>query len=86
VAYHAAKEGAGKLLYLMAVISTALAFINILPIPVLDGGHILFIGIEKIRGKPLSEKVRSISQIVGLCLLLLLMVYATHNDILRLLG
>lgn len=84
--YLAAQEGLGKLLYITALISAALAFLNILPIPVLDGGHLLFLAIEKIRGKPVSEKVRTVSQIVGLTLLLMLVVYAVRNDILRLLG
>ncbi|MFW6457110.1 MAG: RIP metalloprotease RseP, partial [Planctomycetota bacterium] len=82
--YRAAEQGLGKLLYLMAIISGALAFLNILPIPVLDGGHLMFEGIQKIRGKPVSEKVRGISQTIGMVLLLMLVVYAIRNDILRL--
>jgi regulator of sigma E protease len=82
--YRAAQEGIGKLLYLTAMISIALAFLNILPIPVLDGGHLLFVGIEKLRGKPVGEKVRMASQIVGLSLLILLLAYVVRNDILRL--
>ncbi len=82
--YHAASQGMGQLLYFSAMISVALAFLNILPIPVLDGGHLLFVGIEKLRGKPLSERIKHISQTVGLALLLLLVVYAVRNDILRL--
>ncbi len=82
--YHAAAGGMGQLLYFSALISAALAFLNILPIPVLDGGHLMFIGIEKVRGKPVSEKVRGLSQTLGLALLLLLVFYAIRNDILRL--
>ncbi len=82
--YRAAEQGLGKLLYLMAIISGALAFLNILPIPVLDGGHLMFEGIEKIRGKPVSNKVRGISQTIGMVLLLSLVVYAIRNDLVRL--
>ncbi len=86
VAYHAASRGVGQLLYFSAMISMALAFLNILPIPVLDGGHLMFIGIEKIRGRPVGEKAKAVSQSIGLTLLLLLVAYAFRNDILRLLG
>jgi len=81
--YHAAKRGIGMLLYMTAVISAAIAYLNILPIPVLDGGHLLFLAIEKVRGRRVGERALSIAQTVGLVLLVLLMVYATRNDILR---
>jgi len=83
--YLAAKEGPGKLLYLTAMLSIALAFLNIWPIPVLDGGHLLFVAIEKLRGKPVGEKVMTVSQLVGLGLLIMLIAYAVRNDLLRLL-
>ena len=67
----------------MAVISINLGILNLLPIPVLDGGHILFLGIEALRRKPLSEKVIMVSQRIGLALLLLLMAFAFYNDIVR---
>ncbi len=86
VSYGAAKQGLGKLVYMTAVISAAIAFLNILPIPVLDGGHLLFLAIEKVRGRRLSERVMGIAQTVGLVLLILLVVYVTRNDILRLLS
>jgi regulator of sigma E protease len=70
----------------MAVISINLGILNLLPIPVLDGGHILFLGIEALRRKPLSEKVIMISQRIGLALLLLLMAFAFYNDIVRLIA
>jgi regulator of sigma E protease len=66
------------------VISINLGILNLLPIPVLDGGHILFLGIEALRRKPLSEKVIMISQRIGLALLLMLMAFAFYNDIVRL--
>jgi len=86
VTYNAAQQGLGKLFYFMAFISATLAFINILPIPVLDGGHIVFVGIEKIRGKPVSEKLMAVIQYIGLAFLILLILYVTKNDIVRLFG
>lgn len=68
----------------MAIININLGVLNLLPIPILDGGHVLFLGIEAIRKKPLSEKVVSISQKIGLAILLTLMVVVFYNDILRL--
>jgi regulator of sigma E protease len=74
------------LLRFMALFSVNLAILNILPIPILDGGHVVFLLFEKIRGKPISEKVRIRLSQVGLILLLLLMVFVTWNDGLRLFG
>ena len=85
VSYQAASQGLGKLLYLTAVISGSLAFMNILPIPVLDGGHLLFIFLEKVRGRRLGERALIWSNAVGLALLLLLVMYVTWNDIMRML-
>ncbi len=83
VAYWAAAEGAGKLLYITAVISVAIAFLNLLPIPVLDGGHLLFLAVEKIRGRRVAENIMIAAQTVGLVLLGALVLYVTWNDILR---
>jgi regulator of sigma E protease len=69
---------------LTALLSMVLAFMNLLPIPALDGGHILFIFIESITGKKLSDKFMERAQIVGMVLLLSLMVFAVGNDILKL--
>ena len=82
--YNAAKLGIGKLLYLTAAISAMLAFLNVLPIPVLDGGHLLFLAIEKLRGRRLGARVMSVAQTVGFVLLMLLVAYTVRNDILRL--
>ena len=82
--YESAKSGIGKLMYFMAIISINLAVINILPVPVLDGGHLLFLGIEKIKGSPISEKAMAIANYVGFALIISLMIYATKNDIMRL--
>ncbi|MFO7955551.1 MAG: RIP metalloprotease RseP [Candidatus Brocadiia bacterium] len=84
--YQAAEEGAGKLLYITAVISAAIGFFNLLPIPVLDGGHLLFVAIEKIRGRRLAEHVMTGAQTVGFVLLMALVIYVTWNDILRWIG
>lgn len=70
----------------LAFISINLALINLLPIPVLDGGHLLYYAIEWIRGRPLSEAVQALGQQAGMVALLMLMVLAFYNDILRLLG
>lgn len=70
----------------MALISVSLAVLNLLPIPVLDGGHLLYYAIEWIRGRPLSEAVQSVGQQAGMVALLMLMTVAFYNDILRLFG
>lgn len=68
----------------MAIININLGILNLLPIPILDGGHILFLGIEAIRRKPLNEKIIAIAQRIGLAIILTLMVFALYNDIIRL--
>ncbi len=83
IAYKTAEEGMADLIYILAFISINLAILNILPIPVLDGGHILFLIIEKIRGRPLSEKIRARLDMVGMALILGLVVFAVWNDISR---
>jgi regulator of sigma E protease len=80
----AASQGFGGLLFLIAILSITLGVMNILPIPVLDGGHLLFFVIEAVLGRPLSIRKREIAQQVGLALLLLLMALAFYNDIIRL--
>jgi regulator of sigma E protease len=78
-----AKAGVGSLISFIALISINLAIINLLPIPVLDGGHLLFFLIEAIKGKPVSIKVREHAQQVGLFLLIMLMILVFYNDITR---
>ncbi len=82
----AAKQGFLSLLGLAAFLSVNLAILNILPIPVLDGGHLVFLTIEAIKRKPVSLKGRLIAQQIGMGLLLLLMVAITYNDIMRVVG
>ncbi|WP_417789051.1 RIP metalloprotease RseP [Terasakiella pusilla] len=80
----AAKSGFDNLIYLMAVLSVNLGLINLFPIPMLDGGHLVFYAIEAIRGKPLSEKAQEYGFRLGLTLVLGLMVFATWNDLVQL--
>ena len=79
-----ASQGALSFFTFMAVISINLGILNLLPIPILDGGHLMFLGIEAVRKKPLSEKVIITAQKIGLVLLLALMAFAFYNDIVRL--
>lgn len=83
VSHSWAGQGIAKLLFFLCMLSMNLAFLNVLPIPVLDGGHLFFLLIEKIKGSPVSERVLSYSQIVGIVLIVSLMVYVTFNDIQR---
>lgn len=77
----AAEKGFGNFLYLLAFLSIQLGVLNLLPIPVLDGGHVAFMAYEAVARKPLSPKKRLIAQQVGMVLLLTLMVFVTVNDI-----
>ncbi|MEW6026309.1 MAG: RIP metalloprotease RseP [Planctomycetota bacterium] len=86
VSYRMAKEGAGDFLWLLALISINLAVLNLLPIPVLDGGTIAFCFIEKIKGSPVSIKAQAIAQYAGLGILLLLVTFTFFNDIQRILN
>jgi regulator of sigma E protease len=84
VAFAIAGENFWEFIYFLGLISINLAVVNFLPIPVLDGGHMIFLIYEKIRGKPASEQVRSGATIVGLLLILSLMVFVIILDINRL--
>jgi regulator of sigma E protease len=79
----AASVGAFTYFNFIAIISINLAILNLLPVPVLDGGHILFFFIEALRGKPLSEKIMGAANKVGMALLLLLITFVFYNDIVR---
>ncbi|MBF0284747.1 MAG: RIP metalloprotease RseP [Magnetococcales bacterium] len=80
-----AKQGAASLLFFMCLISVNLGILNLLPIPVLDGGHLLFFSIEAIKGTPVSEGTRIIATRVGMTLLAGLMLLAFYNDLARVL-
>ncbi len=82
----AASQGASSVVFLIAILSINLGVLNLLPIPILDGGHLLFFGIEAILRKPLGERQREIAQQVGLLLLVGIMVFAFWNDIERLIS
>jgi len=86
VAGEAVQRGPVQALQLTAFLSINLAILNLLPIPILDGGHLLFSLIEWLRGTPVSLRKREIAQQVGLVLLVGLMVFAFYNDIFRLFG
>jgi regulator of sigma E protease len=73
-----------NLLYFMGLLSVNLGILNLLPIPVLDGGHLVFLSIESIRRKPLSDRTMEISQKIGIAILGTLMIFVFYNDIARL--
>lgn len=79
-----ANEGMLNLIHFIALISVNLAVLNLLPIPVLDGGHVVFFAIEGLLGRPLGPKKVEWAQRAGMILLLLLMVFVFYNDIMRL--
>jgi regulator of sigma E protease len=77
------KAGLFSFIFLLSYISINLAIINLLPIPVLDGGHLLLFAIEGITGKPVEGKPREVAQQIGLFILIMLMLFAFYNDIVR---
>lgn len=81
---YSAKAGIDKFLVFLAIVSISLGVLNLLPIPVLDGGHLLYYLIEAVKGSPLSERAMYHGQQIGIMMLLGLMVLAFYNDILRL--
>lgn len=81
-----AQRGIANYLFLVALLSINLGVLNLLPIPMLDGGHLLFFLIEAVRGKPLDVRQRERAQQMGLVMLLFVMVYAFYNDLARIFG
>ena len=77
----AAKSGLADFIYFLAFLSLQLGILNLLPIPVLDGGHFLFFGIEGIRRRPLSMRIRGVMEQTGFFLLIFLMLIVTLNDV-----
>ena len=75
--------GLAALINLAAVLSISIGLLNLFPVPLLDGGHLLFYMVEAVRGRPLSERAQEMGFRIGLGLVLMLMVFATYNDILR---
>ena len=84
IAGQTASMGLVYFIRFMALVSVSLGVLNLLPIPVLDGGHLLFFGVEAIKGSPVSEKVQIFFQQIGMALLMLLMVTAVAVDVQRL--
>jgi regulator of sigma E protease len=76
--------GLAALIHLTAVLSISIGLLNLFPVPLLDGGHLLFYAVEVVRGRPLSERAQEMGFRIGLGLVLMLMVFATYNDILHL--
>jgi regulator of sigma E protease len=76
--------GLAALIHLAAVLSISIGLLNLFPVPLLDGGHLLFYAVEAVRGRPLSERAQEMGFRIGLGLVLMLMVFATYNDILHL--
>jgi regulator of sigma E protease len=76
--------GMAALIHLAAVLSISIGLLNLFPVPLLDGGHLLFYAVEAVRGRPLSERAQEMGFRIGLGLVLMLMVFATYNDILHL--
>jgi regulator of sigma E protease len=79
-----ASIGIAALIHLAAVLSISIGLLNLFPVPLLDGGHLMFYAVEAIRGRPLSERAQEMGFRIGLALVLMLMVFATYNDILHL--
>lgn len=84
VAGASAESGLRSFLNFMAYLSISLGVLNLLPVPVLDGGHLVFYTLEWVRGKPLSERIQALGMQAGMALILGLMVFAVFNDIARL--
>ncbi len=79
-----ATEGFASLFSLTAVLSVSIGLLNLFPVPLLDGGHLLFYAIEAARGRPLSERAQEVGFRIGLAIVVMLMIFATYNDILHL--
>jgi regulator of sigma E protease len=79
-----ASAGIVALIHLAAVLSVSIGLLNLFPIPLLDGGHLLFYAIEAVRGRPLSERAQEVGFRIGLAVVLMLMIFATFNDIVHL--
>jgi len=72
------------LIHLAAVLSVSIGLLNLFPIPLLDGGHLLFYAVEAVRGRPMSERAQEVGFRIGLAIVLMLMIFATFNDIVHL--
>lgn len=86
IAGKTAEHGMKSYIEFLALVSISLGIMNLLPVPVLDGGHLVYYAAEWIRGKPLSERIQAIGQRFGIAVMLMLMMVAFFNDITRLFG
>jgi len=84
VASASAKSGLESYIGFLALLSVSLGVLNLLPIPVLDGGHLLFYTIELLAGRPVPEKIQAIGYQLGLFMVLGIMLLAIYNDLVRL--
>jgi regulator of sigma E protease len=76
-----ASAGFSALMHLAAVLSVSIGLLNLFPVPLLDGGHLLFYAIEAVRGRPLSDRAQEMGFRIGLAIVVMLMIFATFNDI-----
>lgn len=81
---YTASVGLGAFLYFLAIVSISLGVLNLLPVPLLDGGHLMYYLIEMVKGSPLSDAVQVQMQRLGIAFLLMLMTLALYNDVMRL--
>jgi regulator of sigma E protease len=79
----AARLGFDVLMRWAAAISVSIGLLNLFPIPLLDGGHLLFYGFEAVRGRPLSDRAQEVGFRIGFAIVVMLMIFATYNDIWR---
>jgi len=89
IAKHAgisASAGLTRFLNFLAIVSISLGILNLLPIPILDGGHLMFYVVEMVKGSPVSEETEMTGRMIGIALLIMLMSLAFYNDIMRLIG
>ena len=82
----ASAGGFASLIGLIAVLSVSIGLLNLFPVPLLDGGHLLFYAVEAVRGRPLSDRAQEIGFRIGLALVVMLMLFATWNDIFNLIS
>jgi regulator of sigma E protease len=83
---YTASIGFTAFLYFLAVVSISLGVLNLLPVPMLDGGHLMYYLVEMVKGSPVSEVLQSKMQQIGIAFLLVLMSLALYNDVMRLVG
>ena len=76
--------GIGTLIYWLALISVNLGLFNLLPFPILDGGHLLFLAIEKVKGSPVDVRIQEIATTIAFFLIICLALFVTYHDVLRL--